>query len=208
MIYAHFFVQIQLTHTFLLQKWFEHTFLLQKQFTHVFLSWKRLTRFFVAKWLTHRPEFFCALKVTIRKVQTFWASAGQLIIPYCIQDNLSDLHLITLHNRSDAHINRDGVQKASVIHVLWEFTSASCKLAEGLFFRHTAPLLGLKAKRKYPRSLKNNFSSVKYQNFRKKVNSSARANCPRSSPPPCSESHTTHMLLLPGPSTSTIVVAF
>ena len=46
MIYAHFFVQIQLTHTFLLQKEFEHTFLLQKQFTHTFVSRKRFTRFF------------------------------------------------------------------------------------------------------------------------------------------------------------------
>ena len=36
MIHAHFFFQIQLTHTFLLQKWFEHTFLSQKQFTHTF----------------------------------------------------------------------------------------------------------------------------------------------------------------------------
>ena len=75
MIYPHFFVQVQLTHTFLLQKWFEHTFLLQKQFTHTLLSRKRFTGFFVAKTIyALRPESFCALKVAIRKVQTFWAS--------------------------------------------------------------------------------------------------------------------------------------
>ena len=77
MIYAHFFVQIQLTHTFLLQKWFEHIFLLQKQFTHTLWLRKRFTRFFVAKTIyALRLESFCVLKVAIRKVQTFWASEG------------------------------------------------------------------------------------------------------------------------------------
>ena len=42
MIYAHFSVQIQLTHTFFLQKRFEHTFLSQKQFTH--FVWKVFAR--------------------------------------------------------------------------------------------------------------------------------------------------------------------
>ena len=75
MIYAHFFVQIQLTHTFLLQKLFEHIFLLQKQFTHTLWLRKRFTRFFVAKTIyALRLESFCVLKVAIRKVQTFWAS--------------------------------------------------------------------------------------------------------------------------------------
>ena len=68
MIYAHFFVQIQLT----------HTCLLQKQFTHTFLSHKRFTRFFVAKKIfALHLESFCALKVAIGKVQTFWASEWQ-----------------------------------------------------------------------------------------------------------------------------------
>ena len=65
MIYPYFFVQVQLT----------HTFLLQKQFTHTLLSQKRFTRFFGANTIyALRPESFCALKVAILKVQTFWAS--------------------------------------------------------------------------------------------------------------------------------------
>ena len=53
-IHTHFFVQIQLTHTFLLQKWFEHTFLSQKQFTHTLLWRKRFTEFFLSqKRFTH-----------------------------------------------------------------------------------------------------------------------------------------------------------
>ena len=42
MIYAHFFVQIQLMHTFLLQKQFMHTFLSQIQLMHTFLLQKVL----------------------------------------------------------------------------------------------------------------------------------------------------------------------
>ena len=92
-----FLSQIQSTHTFLLQKWFEHTcfvaktiythffvaktiytlfFVTKKNLRTFFLSRKRFTRFFVAKTIyALRPESFCALKVAIRKVQTFWASA-------------------------------------------------------------------------------------------------------------------------------------
>ena len=42
----------------------------------LFLSQKQFTRFFDAKTINaFRPESFCALKVAIRKVQTFWTSA-------------------------------------------------------------------------------------------------------------------------------------
>ena len=49
---------------------------MQKRFTHIFLSQKEFTHtFFVAKTIyALRPESFCALKVAIWKVQTFWAS--------------------------------------------------------------------------------------------------------------------------------------
>ena len=45
----------------------------------IFLSQKRCARFFVAKTIyALRPESVCALKVAIRKVQTFWASAASI----------------------------------------------------------------------------------------------------------------------------------
>ena len=51
------------------------TFLSQKEFAHTFfLSRTRFTRFFAKTIYASRPESFCALKVAIRKVQTFWAS--------------------------------------------------------------------------------------------------------------------------------------
>ena len=66
-IYTHFFVA----------KKFTHTFLSQKQFTRFFCRENALRTFFVAKTIyALRPESFCALKVAIRKVQTFWASEG------------------------------------------------------------------------------------------------------------------------------------
>ena len=69
-------LQKQFTHTFLSQKLFTHFFLSQKRIYAPFLTQKRFTRFFVAKTIyALRPESFCALKVAIRKVQTFWASA-------------------------------------------------------------------------------------------------------------------------------------
>ena len=74
-ICAHFFVAKSIyTHFFLSQKLFMH-FLSQKEFAHTFLSQKQFTRFFVAKMIyALRLESFCALKVAIWKVQTFWAS--------------------------------------------------------------------------------------------------------------------------------------
>ena len=51
---------------FFVTKTIYELFLLRKQLTHTF---------FVAKMICAlRPESFCALKVAIRKVQTFWAS--------------------------------------------------------------------------------------------------------------------------------------
>ena len=83
-----FLSQIQLAQAFccknylstlvLLQKRFSHTFFVTKTIYTPFLSQKEFTHtFFVAKTIyALRPESFCALKVAIRKVQTFWASAA------------------------------------------------------------------------------------------------------------------------------------
>ena len=47
-----------------------------KQFTHFICREKRFMHFFVGKTIYALClESFCALKVAIRKVQTFWASA-------------------------------------------------------------------------------------------------------------------------------------
>ena len=54
-----------------------HFFVTKRIYAYFFLSRKRFTRFFVAKMIyALRPESFCALKVAIQKVQTFWASGG------------------------------------------------------------------------------------------------------------------------------------
>ena len=85
--------------------------LLQKQFTHIFLSQKLLRTFFVTKRIhapffvakkiyalflsqktiyALRPESFCALKVAIRKDQTFWASASPSPKSWLYQSSLTD----------------------------------------------------------------------------------------------------------------------
>ena len=96
MIPSHFFVANTISAGFLLQKLFEHTcFVAKTIYTHFFLSQKLFMHFFVTKRIyayflcrennlhaffvakkiyALRPESFCALKVAIRKVQTFWAS--------------------------------------------------------------------------------------------------------------------------------------
>ena len=60
----------------LLQKLFMH-FFVTKEFAHTFFCRENDLRvFFVAKTIyALRPDSFCTLKVAIRKVQTFWASA-------------------------------------------------------------------------------------------------------------------------------------
>ena len=69
--------RFRFTHTFLSQKIFMH-FLVTKRFcAHFFLSPTRFTVFFAKTIYALRPESFCALKVAIRKVQTFWASAAK-----------------------------------------------------------------------------------------------------------------------------------
>ena len=70
--------RFQFTHTFLSQKLFMHFFVTKRIYAHFFLSWTRFTRFFAKMISALRQESFCALKVAIRKVQTFWAS-GDLI---------------------------------------------------------------------------------------------------------------------------------
>ena len=97
MIRAHLFCCKNNLHTLFCRKNYLHTFCRKnylhtffchkKEFTHLFLSRKRFTRFFVAKTIyALRPENFCALKVAIRKVQTFWASGvgGILVLLLCI----------------------------------------------------------------------------------------------------------------------------
>ena len=93
-----FFVGNTINASFLLQKLFEHTcFVAKTIYTHFFVTKTIYALFchkknlrtlffcrendfravFVAKTIyALRPESFCALKVAIRKVQTFWASAA------------------------------------------------------------------------------------------------------------------------------------
>ena len=53
-----------------------HFFVAKMIWAHFFVAKTIYAHFFVAKTIyALRPESFCALKVAIRKVQTFWASA-------------------------------------------------------------------------------------------------------------------------------------
>ena len=78
MIWAHLFCCKNDLHTFLLQKLFMHLFCHKKNLRALFFVAKTIySLFFVAKTIyALSPESFCALKVAIRKVQTFWASEG------------------------------------------------------------------------------------------------------------------------------------
>ena len=69
LIYAHFFVA----------KTIYALFCQKKNLCTLFLSRTRFTRFFAKTICASRPESFCALKVAIRKVQTFWASGPHLL---------------------------------------------------------------------------------------------------------------------------------
>ena len=61
---------------FLSQKLFMHFFVTKRIYAYFLCRENNLHAFFVAKTIyALRPESFCALKVAIRKVQTFWASA-------------------------------------------------------------------------------------------------------------------------------------
>ena len=64
MVYAHFFVA----------KTIYALFCHKKNLCTLFLSRTRFTRFFAKTIYASRPESFCALKVAIRIVQTFWVS--------------------------------------------------------------------------------------------------------------------------------------
>ena len=65
------------THTFLSQKLFMHFFVTKRICAHFFFREHGLHIFFAKTIDALRPESFCALKVAIWKVQTFWASAFQ-----------------------------------------------------------------------------------------------------------------------------------
>ena len=102
-LFIHFFLsQKEFMHTFFVTKTIYVFFCCENNLRTFFLSRKEFMRFFVAKTInTHffcrknntraffvpkmlfalRPESFCALKVAIWKVQTFWASAGALPRP-------------------------------------------------------------------------------------------------------------------------------
>ena len=120
--------------------------------------------------------------------------------------------IITLHIRSDAHLNRGGVHRA----IYWY------RCNTGMVGNSPHPLLSW---------LKGYFSGIQLAYLDSKQSENIKEVCETTFPmlnlgisgkkltvvkgltvpgpaPPCSESHTTHMLLLPGPSTSTIVVAF
>ena len=76
-------------------------FLLQKQCTF-FLVAKTIYAFFVAKTIfALRPESFCALKVAIRKDQTFWASGlghgvEHLLVPRLPREGLFGTHKVRI----------------------------------------------------------------------------------------------------------------
>ena len=94
-----FLSQIQLVQAFCCKNYLSTLVLLQKRFIHTFVTKtiyalfchkknlcilfcreNDLHAFFVTKTIyALRPESFCALKVAIRKVQTFWASASLLM---------------------------------------------------------------------------------------------------------------------------------
>ena len=78
-----FLLQIQLAQAFCckndLSTLFCHknylcTFFVAKKFAHTFFVAKTICAFFLLQ-ERFRPESFCALKVSIQKVQTFWADA-------------------------------------------------------------------------------------------------------------------------------------
>ena len=71
LIYAHFFVA----------KTIYALFCHKKNLCTLFLSRTRFTRFFAKTIYALHLESFCALKVAIRKVQTFWASDLWAVFP-------------------------------------------------------------------------------------------------------------------------------
>ena len=79
---------------------FMHTFLSQKLFMYLFVTKEFAHTFFVAKTIyAPCPESFCALKVAIRKVQTFWASDADIedFVPILCRF----LHKKVVNNSSD-----------------------------------------------------------------------------------------------------------
>ena len=80
MIYAHFFLANTINPHFFVAKMIRaHLFCCKNNLYTLFCRENDLRAFFVAKTISALcPESFCALKVAIRKVQTFWASASML----------------------------------------------------------------------------------------------------------------------------------
>ena len=69
-----FAISVPDLHTLFCRKKYLCTFWSQKEFAHTFFFANTVYVFFAKTIYALRPESFCALKVAIRKVQTFWAS--------------------------------------------------------------------------------------------------------------------------------------
>ena len=104
-----FLLQIQLTQAFCCKNDLSTLFLSQKLFMHFFCRKKICAYFFVAKTICaffllqerFRPESFCALKVAIRKDQTFWASGlghgvEHLLVPRLPREGLFGTHKVRI----------------------------------------------------------------------------------------------------------------
>ena len=90
MIWAHFFCHKNYLCTFFVAKKFAHTFFVAKTICAFFLLQERF-----------RPESFCALKVAIRKDQTFWASGlghgvEHLLVPRLPREGLFGTHKVRI----------------------------------------------------------------------------------------------------------------
>ena len=84
------FGQVQLMHTFLLQTYLSTLSCCGNNLRTLFCHENDLRAFFVAKTIyALRPESFCALKVAIRKVQTFWASELYIYIVVDLTMNMA-----------------------------------------------------------------------------------------------------------------------
>ena len=84
MIYAHFFCPNTINaHFFVAKMIWAHFFVAKTIYAHFFVAKTIYAFFFVAKTIYALcPESFCALKVAIRKVQTFWASGEGGVSPH------------------------------------------------------------------------------------------------------------------------------
>ena len=82
-VFAHFFVANTINTRFFVAKTIYAFFFTKRIYAHFFCRQNDLRVFFVAKTIyALRPESFCALKVAILKVQTFWASGLDVLVEW------------------------------------------------------------------------------------------------------------------------------